>query len=90
MEQDLLILTTIASEELIPGRVYDTLDMEVYTHMQVKITKVMVNSEIKYTSFTDPSGSLHDFSQFGDPQRVQTIMNILLCIKMQLEYIILL
>ena len=54
-----------APEELIPGRVYDTLDMEVYTHASHDYEKDGNAPVIKYTSYTDPTGTLTDFS-YGD------------------------
>ena len=57
-----------APEELVPGRVYDTLDMEVYTHASHDYEKDGNAPEIKYTSFTDTSASIVDF-QYGDPTK---------------------
>jgi len=57
-----------APEELIPGRVYDTLDMEVYTHASHDYEKDGNAPEIKYTSFTDTTASIVDF-QYGDPTK---------------------
>lgn len=54
-----------APEELIPGRVYDTLDMEVYTHVSHDYEKDGNAPVIKYTSHTDSTGTLTDFS-YGD------------------------
>ena len=54
-----------APEELIPGRVYDTLDMEVYTHASNDYEKDGNAPEIKYVSYTDTSGTVRTFS-YGD------------------------
>src|SRR6056300_1560727 len=57
-----------APEELVPGRVYDTLDMEVYTHASHDYEKDGNAPEIRYTSFTDDTASKVDF-QYGDPTK---------------------
>jgi len=57
-----------APEELIPGRVYDTLDMEVYTHASNDYEKDGNSPDIRYTSYTDTTASKVDF-QFGDPTK---------------------
>src|SRR6056300_21491 len=54
-----------APEELIPGRVYDTLDMEVYTHASNDFEADGNAMEVRYTSFTDSTGLVTDF-QYGD------------------------
>jgi hypothetical protein len=51
-------------EELIPGRVYDTLDMEVYTHASNDFEADGNAMEIRYTSFTDDTGTVTNF-QYG-------------------------
>ena len=53
-----------APEELVPGRVYDTLDMEVYTHASNDYEKDGNAMEVRYVSFTDTTASLTDF-QYG-------------------------
>lgn len=55
-----------APEELIPGRVYDTLDMEVYTHASHDYEKDGNAPEVRYTSFTDVTETLTSF-QYGRP-----------------------
>ena len=57
-----------APEELIPGRVYDTLDMEVYTHASNDYESDGNAPEIRYISFTDATGTIRDF-QYGDPTK---------------------
>ena len=57
-----------APEELVPGRVYDTLDMEVYTHTSQDYEGDGNAPLISYTSFTDTTGSVRDF-RFGDPAK---------------------
>jgi hypothetical protein len=57
-----------APEELIPGRVYDTLDMEVYTHASNDYEGDGNGPGIRHTSFTDSTGSVRDF-QYGDPAK---------------------
>jgi hypothetical protein len=51
-----------APEELVPGRVYDTLDMEVYTHASNDYEKDGNAMEIRYTSFTDTTGAVTEFT----------------------------
>ena len=55
-----------APEELIPGRVYDTLDMEVYTHASQDYEKDGNAPEVKYVSYTDGDRSVFSF---GDPKK---------------------
>lgn len=55
-----------APEELVPGRVYDTLDMEVYTHPSNDYAKDGEGAVINYMSFTDDSASQTEFS-YGTP-----------------------
>ena len=55
-----------APEELIPGRVYDTLDMEVYTHASNDYEGDGNSPDIRHTAYTDATGSVRDF-QYGDP-----------------------
>ena len=57
-----------APEELIPGRVYDTLDMEVYTHTSNDFEADGNAMEVRYTSFSDTTASITDF-QYGDPTK---------------------
>ena len=57
-----------APEELIPGRVYDTLDMEVYTHTSQDYEGDGNSPLINYITFTDSSASVRDF-QYGDPTK---------------------
>ncbi len=57
-----------APEELIPGRIFDTLDMEVYTHSSNDYEGDGNGAEIQYTSYTDPTGTLQTFS-YGDPNK---------------------
>lgn len=57
-----------APEELIPGRVYDTLDMEVYTHASNDYEGDGNAPDIRHTAFTDSTGSVRDF-QYGDPAK---------------------
>jgi len=69
-----------APEELIPGRVYDTLDMEVYTHPSNDYEGDGNASAIKYTSFSDSTESLHDF-QYGDPTKAKDDFQYLIVYK---------
>lgn len=57
-----------APEELIPGRVYDTLDMEVYTHASNDYEGDGNSPDIRHTAFTDASGTVRDF-QYGNPAK---------------------
>ena len=57
-----------APEELIPGRVYDTLDMEVYTHASNDYEGDGNSPDIRHTSFTDSTGTVRNF-QYGDPAK---------------------
>jgi len=50
-----------APEELIPGRVYDTLDMEVYTNASNDHEKDGNGFDIKYISYAETGGSKRDF-----------------------------
>ena len=54
-----------APEELIPGRVYDTLDMEVYTIASNDNERDGNGATIKYSSYYD-TGTQRDF-EYGDP-----------------------
>lgn len=69
-----------APEELVPGRVYDTLDMEVYTHASHDYEKDGNSPEIKYTSFTDSTASKVDF-QYGDPTKSKDDFEYLIVYK---------
>ena len=51
-----------APEELVPGRVYDTLDMEVYSHASHDYEGDGNAMEIRYVSFTDATGVVTDFN----------------------------
>ena len=51
-----------APEELIPGRVYDTLDMEVYTHASRDYEKDGNAFDVRYTALSDSSATLTSFS----------------------------
>ena len=51
-----------APEELIPGRVYDTLDMEVYTHASRDYEKDGNAFDVLYAAFSDTSETLTSFS----------------------------
>ncbi len=62
-----------APEELVPGRVYDTLDMEVYTHASNDYEKDGNAMEIRYTSFTDTTGAVTEFP-WGRTDKVQMII----------------
>ena len=53
-----------APEELIPGRVFDTLDMEVYTHPSNDYEKDGNAPLVKYVSYTDGDRSVFSY---GDP-----------------------
>jgi hypothetical protein len=57
-----------APEELIPGRIVDTLDMEVYTHSSNDYEGDGNGAEIQYTSYTDTTGTVQTFS-YGDPTK---------------------
>ena len=55
-----------APEELVPGRVYDTLDMEVYTHASQDYEKDGNAPVINYISYTDGDRSVFSY---GDPAK---------------------
>ena len=69
-----------APEELIPGRVYDTLDMEVYTHASNDYEKDGNAMEVRYTSFTDTTGLVTDF-QYGRTDKAADDYNTLIVYK---------
>ena len=56
---------SFAPEELIPGRIYDTLDMEVYTNPSNDYEKDGNGPVIAYTSFTSATGE--STFQYGNP-----------------------
>ena len=69
-----------APEELVPGRVYDTLDMEVYTHASHDYEGDGNAMEVRYTSFTDATGLVTDF-QYGDPTKSKDDFETLIVYK---------
>jgi len=69
-----------APEELVPGRVYDTLDMEVYTHASHDYEGDGNAMEVRYTSFTDTTGLVTDF-QYGDPTKSKDDFETLIVYK---------
>ncbi len=69
-----------APEELIPGRVYDTLDMEVYTHASNDYEKDGNAMEVRYTSFTDTTGLVTEF-QYGRTDKAADDFNTLIVYK---------
>ena len=69
-----------APEELIPGRVYDTLDMEVYTHASQDYEGDGNAPLIAYISFLDSTGTVRDF-QYGDPAKSKDDFEYLIVYK---------
>ncbi|MBL96204.1 MAG: hypothetical protein CMF52_00145, partial [Legionellales bacterium] len=77
-----------APEELIPGRVYDTLDMEVYTHSSNDYEGDGNGFEVSYTSFTDPTSTKQTFS-YGDPPSLNSddeFVHLIVYINTQRQY----
>ena len=69
-----------APEELVPGRVYDTLDMEVYTHASNDFEKDGNAMEVRYVSFTDTTGAVTEF-QWGRTDKSADDYNTLIVYK---------